>query len=598
MKLFLGLLFVLIFCVSSSFSQDGVSRSRARPGAKAGEVRKHEGKEEIKLESSKPAASDSKVSKFNPEIYESLPRKVSSSSEFIAAPDRWKMIYQGKWYDPYNQNILKGDIPVFGEPGHEWFFEATILSDTLVEHRRLPTPVGISSTTGAGSTDVFGHFKQTMLVENLLTQFSLIRGNTVFKPPEYELRVAPVWNFNYVDVDETGFLYADPRRGTTRGDQHVGFQELFLDVHLADISDRYDFISSRVGIQRFNSDFRGFIYADDQPGARLFGTWDNNKWQYNLAHFSRLDKDTNAAINSTFDDRHEDVLILNLYRQDAFILGHNIQFSYLYREDTAGSEGQHYDLNGFLIRPASIGDERNKNLYTSYFGFNTDGHIGRVNTTTAFYYAHGSESHNPIARQGTDVSAFMTAAELSYDFDWLRVRGSFLWASGDSDPYDGDANGFDAIFDVPNFAGGDLAYWQRQGIPLIGGGGVALVSRNSLLPSLRPGKEEGQSNFVNPGLFLYNLGFDVEVTPEFKLINNATYLRFHHSDVLEVVRQDGSIDEEIGFDISSGFLYRPFLNNNVQIRGGVAMLIPGDGLKNLYGDKVLWDVFTNVIFLY
>lgn len=590
--------FCLLLLASLSHAQDGISRSRARPGAEEGTARKRAGKEKVKLESAKPAASDSKQSAYNPEIYDSVPQKISSSSEFISAPDRWRMLYHGKWYDPYNQNVLKGDIPVFGEPGEEWFFETTLLSDTLIEHRNVPTPVGVQSTARPESLDTFGHFRQTAVVENLLTQFSLIRGNTVFKPPEYEIRIAPIWNLNHVNVDETGLLSANPGRGTNRDDGHVGFQEFFLDAHLADISDRYDFISSRVGIQRFRSDFRGFVYADDQPGARLFGTWDNNKWQYNLAHFSRLEKDTNSVLNTTFDDRHEDVFIANLYRQDAPVLGHTVQMSYLYRDDSAGDAGQHYDENGFLIRPASIGDERDKNISSHYLGLNTDGHLGRFNTTSSLYYVFGSESHNSIAQRGTDISAMMAAAELSYDVDWLRLRSSFLWASGDSDPYDKDATGFDSIFDSPNFAGGDLGYWQRQGIPLIGGGGVALVSRGSFLPSLRAGKEEGQANFVNPGLLLYNLGFDIEVTPEFKIINNATYLRFHQSDVLQVVRQDGSIDEEIGFDLSSGFLYRPFLNNNVQVRGGVAVLLPGEGLENLFGDEVLWDVFTNLIFLY
>ncbi len=535
---------------------------------------------------------------FNESIYDSIQSQDSSSSEFVSAPDRWRQFYKGKWYDPYNQNILKGDVPIFGSPGHEWFFEANLVSDTLVELRNVPLGVGVASTNNPQSNDVLGDYEQSMLSQNLLTRFSLIRGNTVFKPPAFELRVAPVLNYNYTDVGEIGALNVNPNQGTYREDSHIGFQELFIDAHIADISDRYDFVSTRLGIQRFNSDFRGFIFNDDAPGARIFGTWDSNLYQYNLAWFNRLEKDTNSGLNSSFEDRFEQVLVGNLYFQDQPILGQNLQLSVLHREDRAGNHESEYDQNGFLVRPAAIGNERPKNIYNTYLGLNADGHIGRINTSGAFYYTFGSETNNQIAQRDTTISAYMAALELSYDIDWTRVRVSFFHSSGDSDPTDGTATGFDTISDTPNFAGGDLSYWQRQGIPLVGGGGVNLVNNLSLVPSLRAGKQQGQANFVNPGLFLFNTGIDFEITPKLKLINNASYLMFDDTASLEFARHDGSISRDIGFDFSSGILYRPFLNNNVQIRVGVATLVLGDGLKNLYGQDALYDAFSNLIFAF
>ena len=532
---------------------------------------------------------------FDNHVYDSIQKEESSGPVFVAIPDRWRQFYKGKWYDPYNQNVLKGDIPVFGSPGHEWFFEASVVSDSQTEFRNVPTGVGGVTTSNPQSLDVLGEYEQSTFVENLLIRFSLIRGNTVFKPPTFELRVAPVFNYNYIDVNEAGALKADPSRGTYREDSHIGFQELFIDTHIADISHRYDFISSRLGIQRFNSDFRGFVFNDDVPGARLFGTWDSNRYQYNLAWFNRLDKDTNSGLNTSFKDRYEQVLVSNLYLQDRPTLGHNFQISAIYRQDRAGNYPQEYDQNGFLVRPAAFGSERPKNIYNSYLGINTDGHIGRINTSGSFYYTFGSESHNQIAQRSTTISAFMTALELSYDIDWTRLRASFFHSSGDSDPTDGRATGFDSISDAPNFAGGDLSYWHRQGLPLIAGGGVNLVNNLSLLPSLRAGKQQGQANFVNPGLFLYNIGVDFEITPKLKLINNASYIRFDETETLEILRHDGSIGSEIGYDLSTGILYRPFLNNNIQIRLGAAMLLPGKGIKNLYGNEVLYDVFSNLI---
>ena len=536
--------------------------------------------------------------KFPPFIYESVPDINSSASDFVAVPDRWHQFYVGKFYDPYNQNTYKGDLPLFGEPGEEWFLELSMISDTLFERRKLPTPVGFASTHSAGSTDVFGNGLQSVFQQNFIPSFALIRGNTTFKPPEIEFRLVPVINFNQARAEEDGALRIDPARDNSRDDFHFGFDELFVDYHLVNVSDRYDFVSSRVGIQKFVSDFRGFVYSDNQPGVRLFGNLENNVYQYNLAWFNRLDKDTNSGINSTFTGRHEDVFIANLFRQDTFAQGNQIQGSVIYRADTAGSHGSHYDSNGFLVRPAAIGDERNKNLYTTYIGLNDDGHFGRINTTGAIYYVTGSESHNQIAERSVDISAGMAAGEISYDIDWIRLRTSVFWASGDKDPFDNRAQGFDAIFDNPNFAGGDLAFFQREGIPLIGGGGVNLTSPHSLLPDLRAGKNEGQSNFVNPGIRLINAGADFQVLPELKLITNVSYLQFDETAVLEALRHDGSISRDIGYDLSVGGLYRPLLTNNVIFRFGGGVLVPDDGVENLFGDKVLYDMFTDLILQY
>lgn len=530
--------------------------------------------------------------------YESLPSMDSYSSGFIATPDRWRLLYAGKWYDPYNQNILKADVPIFGQPHHPWFLEISAVADSQFEFRNLPTGVGGPSTVSSGRLNTFGGYKQFTMAENLLFSFSMIRGNTSFMPPEFEFRFTPVVNVNYADIQEQSGLRVDPEFGSERTDNHFGIQELFADVHLTNISDRYDFISTRIGIQSFVSDFRSFVYNSQEPGVRLFGDWDNNKWQYNLAWFSRLDKDTNTGLNTVFEQRYEDVFIGNLYRQDLFAIGHTVQASVIHRQDLAGSHPDDYDNNGFLVRPAAVGDQRDKNIYSTYLGLNSDGHIGRINLTTAAYYVMGSESHNPISQRATNISAGMGAAELSYDVDWVRFRTSLMWASGDSDPFDDDATGFDSVVDSPNFAGGDISYFQRQGIPLIGGGGVNLVNRNSLYTSLSPGRQEGQANFVNPGLRLYNVGVDFEILPELKLITNASFMQFDQTDVLQTLRQDGSIGRDIGVDMSAGFLYRPFLNNNVQVRFGVATLKPSAGLKNLYGDQLLYDVFSNLTFLY
>jgi hypothetical protein len=172
------------------------------------------------------------------------------------------------------------------------------------------------------------------------------------------------------------------------------------------------------------------------------------------------------------------------------------------------------------------------------------------------------------------------------DFDWIRPKVSFFWASGDSDPRDKTARGFDSIFDNPNFAGAPFSYWVRQGLPLISTN-LELKGRNSLLPSLRSSKIQGQPNFVNPGLFLLNAGTDIELTPKLRASVNVNFLRFHHTEALSLLLFQPHIRNDIGIDTSLGFRYRPFLNENVVIALGGAVLTAGKGLKDVYAASQL-----------
>jgi hypothetical protein len=221
-----------------------------------------------------------------------------------------------------------------------------------------------------------------------------------------------------------------------------------------------------------------------------------------------------------------------------------------------------------------------------YLGLAGDGHINRFNVTHQLYLALGYDSNNNISNCPNDISGMMGAVELSYDRDYVRFRSSYFYSSGDGNPNNGRATGFDTILDRPNFAGTQFSYWQRQRIPLFG---VGLKQELSLIPNLRSSKIQGQSNFVNPGLHLFNLGFDVDVTPKLKLINNWNLLWFDKTASLETFVFQGKIDTFIGGDLSLGVEYRPLLSNNAVMTFGIATLIPGQGFKDLY-DRLHQDV--------
>ena len=292
-------------------------------------------------------------------------------------------------------------------------------------------------------------------------------------------------------------------------------------------------------------------------------------------------------------------MIGNLYRQDFPFLGYTSQGIYTYNRNREGDDGLHFDDNGFQDRPASFGNALGKDYDVHYLGYNGDGHIGPVNLTTSFYYALGDESNNSFVNRHVDVRAWFLAGELSMDFDWIRVRASALYGSGDDDPFDDTDEGFDAIFENPIFAGYDTSYFIRQAIPLIGGANnIQLTGRNSVLPSLRSSKELGQSNFTNPGIELFGLGADFDILPELRLSTNFNKLYFDETAVLEQLRNQRRVDSDIGWDLSAAIIYRPYFTQNIVLRLSGALLVPGQGFRDLFVDDNPFSVLGNFVFTF
>jgi hypothetical protein len=529
-----------------------------------------------------------------------------------------------RWWDPFNKNVLKGDYPILGK---RTFFNFAGSSDTLVEPRRLPVP-SVASAARAGEFDFFGQGEQFFLRQSFRLSFDLFGGSAGFRPVDYEVRITPEFNINYLAARENAITRIDVRQGTRRTDTHVGFQEAFGEKRLFTNSASafrpkgvgehgsayYDFTSLRAGIQRFTSDFRGFVYSDEQPGVRLFGTLSNHVFEYNLAWFHMLEKDTNSGLNR-WRQRNQSVWAANLYWNDFLTPGYNLNVSLLYNNDQPSF---HIDKNGFLVRPAPAGVPVEHKVRAGYAGISGDGHIGRYNISHAFYQAFGRDDLHPFAAAPQHINAQMAAVELAYEQDWRVYKVSAFFTSGDGDINDGQARGFDAI--VPNqqfagggflgnpaladrglinnlFEGGGTNFLNRQPIALTGTG-LVLFGVNSLIPSMRAGLFQGQANFINPGVFLVNAGADARLTPKLKATANANYVRFHRTAPLEALLFQSGIPHSIGFDLGFGLQYRPLLSDNIVITGGFGGLIPHDGFRAIYNGKTFYSSFVNMRFLF
>ncbi len=564
-----------------------------------------------------------------------------------------------KVYNPYQQSILKGDVPIVGQ---DIFTDITLKNFTLAEFRKLPTASGVS-TAQASSSEFFGRDEQYFISNDTSVSLDVFKGETAFRPVDWDLKLLGVYNVNYLSVEEDNQVSPDPRgvsypdntsgrtdnaeigaagannnsvnpvfsgnsylnastvgpgdasvfeTGTTSAPRITPVSYLLPHLKKApadEVGTRYttrlmEFFALQEG-------FRGFIFADSNLGIRFFGNADDNRIQYNLAAFDMLEKDTFSDLN-TFQQRDQYVFIANLYRQDFLFPGYTSQWNF---ETNLDNGENHYDRNDFQTRPELLGNPVPHDVHAYYLGWTGDGHIGRLNLTDALYQVYGTDNFNGLAGHKVTINAQMAAAELSYDFDWIRVKVSGFYGSGDHDPTGGTASGFDSILDDPSFIGGPFSWFAHQGFNLAGTS-VDLKERDSLVLDLRGSKAEGQANFVNPGVAIIGIGTDADLTPKLRLFSNLNYIWIPADETIKLALATNQGSNQLGLDYSIGFKYRPLLTDNIIISVGVGFFFPSLGYKDIYEtnpnpvpgfdsnvpaahvDSFLYNVFTTVTFTF
>ena len=494
-----------------------------------------------------------------------VPEVTAPGGEFEALPNRWVFRYPvyeryapqqkmpwiaGGPFDPYNTNTSKGDRPI---AGNSLFANVNLQLNSALNPRQV-------AAGEAASTQQFFYNN------NLVAGLEIFRGDTVFQPKSWAVRGTIVGNLNGLQVGSVS------QRGNT-----YGIEEAFVEKRLAVLGPRFDFVSVRGGMQNFNSDFRGYLFADNQLGVRLFGNAGGNRAQYNVAYFSMRERDAASQLHK-FSSREQQVFIANYYIQDFGAHGYTGMFNVHVNRDSKVSAAP---------APAQIGA-----LQVTYVGYHGDGKWGAWSVSHAFYQAFGKDDDNAIARRlgggsaaPVTIAAQMAAIELSKDADWLRYRLSGYYASGDDGSDPSKASGFDTISDNPNLAGGQFMFWTQQKTAAATAAAPLIVSEKfSLLPNLRS-KFANRANFVNPGLMLMNGGVDLRLSPRLKVVTNVSYLRFADAAILRrlVGPGRGFEDETIGLDLSAGAKYRPFVNENLFVVLGFSSLMPQGGMATALG---------------
>lgn len=194
------------------------------------------------------------------------PSETQESSHFVPVEDRWRLGFpqwdrygkghpkmddypyvEGHWWDPYNQNVLKGDYPIIGQ---HTFFNLTASTLMLNEVHTTPIPnTPFESTTRPNRFDFFGSPNQYLYSQYFTLSMDLFHGDAGFKPVDWRVHLTPIFNVNYLAVDELAVVNPDVRRGTDRGRSWFALEEYYVESKIMDLSPDYDFLSVRAGPQ-------------------------------------------------------------------------------------------------------------------------------------------------------------------------------------------------------------------------------------------------------------------------------------------------------------------------------------------------------------
>lgn len=391
-------------------------------------------------------------------------------------------------------------------------------------------------------------------------------------------------------------------------------------------------IRVKAGIQPYTSDFIGSIYDDTDPGLRLYGNVEGIEWS--ILGMQRLENDLVSRLNDTGENRDQEVYIAHaLFKVGDTLVKPSLHFNDDHEGDhDRGRSDKHEEVQAF------------------YAGFTTYGPIGPFQVLTGLYGVWGDQDNGTIngldfrgllgydpnskdpANAATakylfpgrtpkdndmNINAYLAYIDIAHTMleGKLTVHTGLFYGTGDEDPFDDDAEGFDSISDNVNVWGDrgiiiddriSVNFASVRALGLARQASVTVVNDDSPYTSLRD--RDDSSNFINPGIIAWNLGATVKPIESLDVNTNFTYFWWESTDVLEDVltvnnalnatldpnsngkyRTEG-LNHDIGFEWSVDANYA--LNKNFSLFSGAALFWWDDEMKKFFGDD---DMATNFL---
>lgn len=373
-------------------------------------------------------------------------------------------------------------------------------------------------------------------------------------------------------------------------------------------------IRVKAGIQQYMSDFIGSIYDDTDPGVRIYGNIEGIEWS--VIGMQRIENDLVSRLNDTGENRDQEVYIGHAL----FKIGDTlVKPSIHYNDD---SEGDH-------DRGRS---DKHEEVQAFYAGLTTYGPIGPFQILTGLYGVIGDQENATIngldfrgdlaplfqrnpKNNDMNVRAFSGYIDIAHTMleGKLTPHTGLFYASGDDDPFDDDAEGFDSISDNVNIWGDrgividdrlSVNFASVRALNLMRQASVTVVNDDSPYTSLRD--RDDSSNFINPGVIAWNLGATAKPFEFMDFNTNFTYFWWATTDVLEAVLtadnaiqaalngntqfKKESLNKNIGFEWSMDANFE--LTKHLALFTGAAVFWWDDEMKHVFGDD---DYATNFL---
>lgn len=347
----------------------------------------------------------------------------------------------------------------------------------------------------------------------------------------------------------------------------------------------------------------GLVYADDNPGFWLDGSWNNDQVTWSIAYhklknFAWQPTATDALKSKQFFDMDTDRDVWAGWLKYKLTEDHSLKFFYIY--DYIRNMPVRDFLSAISGGAAGITGNPDPQIDSHHIGGYWTGKFGPVQAMLEGVYQFGSADKTGLSRYGRsedyDIKAYAFAGDISVDLKdffgfTVKPHAGFIYTSGDDDPTDDELNGYEGVANAQRFAtafGGENTIIADNNFVL----GTALYG---FIPEFygngTPVPTGGLQNFQglgngrgdNPGMTM--LSFGITFVPQKFLIyrtnanvfwwNEDFYVRSWVNPAINTRVDSGYVGTEWDNEITLA------LNKHVFIKAQWALFFPGDVIKDV-----------------